>query len=323
MTEKELERQIKNLESIDTSKVSIEEIKELLKPIFKDFFFPLPKIQNDSFLYRTVKLPLDKKPEFFKEIIYPPKEIVNYHQRANRPGNPVFYCSTSKQAAVYEGRYKVDDTVTLSEWEVKENTFLLPVHVGFYSNFLTGWDNKFHNPKFEDYSMFQRNEEEIRKMKLIHSYLAKLFCQIFTEDHKYKLSIAIAESVGFNSESNGEIKKIGHEQYVGKSAVDALLFPSILMKGNSDNLAIRRYSFHKKVRLVSIDFCQIKELSESGVKYEELDFANSLDKNQKIQWKGRKGKIIIPPNSGLVSISHISSNTFEVKRSDGNKIYRT
>jgi len=317
----ETQKKLKEIENLDTNTLSVSDIIEIINPLLTGISFGTPLIDNNGSFYRAVKL--DKKPEIFDDIIYPPTKYVTSFQRLNEPGCPVFYCSNSNHICVFEGRYKNGDVVTISEWEVIEGKKLVTTNIGYTEHLKTWskrevpvWETK-HDP------LKGKTAEEIEKNKLILDFLSKIFCQNFDdENNKYKLSIAISNILGFNTESKNVFEKIGEQKYrAGKDPMEGIIYPSIIAEAKADNLAIRRFSFHEKMKFVCADYIRVIEVNENIFKFEELDFSNEIDADKKIIWKGRRGNILVPKDSP-VKIIKTDENEFTASRIDGGKLYR-
>ncbi len=313
MNHSELEKKLNKLHSLDTSNISIDEIKDLIKPLLGDFFTNTILINHEHYIFRSTYIKDNVKPCKLAQIIYPPKEKLILYQRVNRPRNPVFYASSSMKGAVLEGRFKTNQRIAVSEWEVLLGQVLIPSVIGFTEAF------KLENTKEEIIKTLTK--EQIKKNFLVMNFLSELFSEEIDVNHRYKLSIAISESIGFDTESTGELNKIKEDYHKGVGFIDALLYPSIQSIKTSDNLAIRRHSFHKKLKLVSVDFYEIEKISKSDFKYKELDFANQIDENGNIIWKGRPGNYVLPKNA-KVSVKALSTKEFFISRIDGKKMYR-
>ena len=322
MTIEEIEKQIKLVESLDTSIVTIEEIKLLIDPVLKSVFFTTPLIDQSTSLYRSVKFG-NSKVENYNQIIYPPKSIVQNYQRLNEPFKPVFYCSSSINCCVLEGRYKVGDFLNISEWEVKPDNKLLTSNVG-YTSFLNEWSKR-EVPKWHKNSkVFEHKAiEEIESNYLVLDFISRLFCKNFdTDSTKYKITIAIANILGFDSESSEIFKLIGEGLLSGEKAMEAIVYPSILSNANYDNFAIRRYSFHNKVDFVSTEYVKILSLTDENIEFEILDFSNEIDENNKFIWKGRAGQYTLTENNVGVHIKRTSDTMYQISRTDGKKMYK-
>lgn len=317
----EIKSQIELIESLDANSTSIEEYKNLINPLLNNIFMTSPLIDKSTYLFRAVKL--DKKAEKFTDIIYPPKHFLQSYQRLNKPKCPAFYCSTSKHCCVFEGRYKTGDLISISEWEVLDDKNLATVNIG-YTDYLKKWTKEeLPNWHKDEDKIKGKTSQEIDKNYLILDFMSKLFCQNFDNDNsKYKITIAISNIFSFDTESESVFEKIGEEHFKGENAFEALIYPSILTKAKADNLAIRRFTFHKKIKFVSAEYVRILSVDENDFSFEVIDFANEIDIDNNILWKGRPGKDIIP-RGVEVKLQKLSDGNFSLSRNDGEKMYKS
>ena len=319
MTRDDLEEYITLIESIDTTTASIQEIRDVLEPIVGLIFLGTPLIDNSHSFYRAVRL--ESKPKVFENLIYPPKQYLTNYQRLNEPGCPVFYCTTSVQAAVYEGRYKEGDFVTISQWEVIEKKTLVATNVG-YTEHLNNWSSQDIPKWHKGVKLKNVSDDDKEKNNIILNFLSALFCKNFDDDKSgYKLCIAISNLLGFNTESQTEFKKTGEQEFEGTTPFDGFIYPSILMNAEVDNLAIRTHSFHKKMKFVSAEYVKIISITKNNFKVEEIDFANNIDEDGNISWKGRRGNWVSPQGVEVV-LTKIAKNEFTIARKDGGKLYK-
>ncbi|MCC7507449.1 MAG: hypothetical protein IT259_19235 [Saprospiraceae bacterium] len=119
--EKELELAIGRLNNIDLWKLEIEEIIELLRPLRIGLLQFAYSLAIGQFLYRGRKVA--KKVTNMSELSYPPSEVVGW-MRANRPNNPIFYCSTDGVTVLSEISAEVGDMVLLSKWKCLEKFYV-------------------------------------------------------------------------------------------------------------------------------------------------------------------------------------------------------
>lgn len=321
MNNQQLNELFEIIENYDTDTATLEEIKHLINPVLNSIFMNTPLIDNSEYLFRSVNLG-NLKPSKFDQIIYPPKDMLKNYQRLNEPFCPVFYCSTSKHSAVFEGRYKVGDLIAISEWEVIEDKNLATTNIG-YTKFMENWTDR-KNPKWhENTERFKgKSKEDIERNYLVLDFLSKIFCKNFDDKNsKYKISIAISNLLGFHTESENTFIKIGHEQFKGENAFEAVVFPSILMKAKADNLAIRRDIFHKKINFVCVEFLKITKVDENDFAFEVIDFANEIE-NGDILWKGRPGNFTLTQGV-LTKLEKTFENGFALTREDGKKLYKS
>ena len=123
----EIQKAIQTIKELDFRRVEIDEIKELLIPIFKGFVINTPKFKPGLTLYRGRYC--DIKPTNVSDLTYPPKEKIEENQRVNRAGHSVFYCSTARNVPFFELDVKLGDKIVVSKWETTEE--LLVNNVGY------------------------------------------------------------------------------------------------------------------------------------------------------------------------------------------------
>lgn len=321
MTVEELRGKIDFIESMDYNSLTIDEIRSKLEPIVGLIAFGGLLYDSTLTFYRSVKLP--HKPAQYSQLIYPPKEIVTSYQRVNMPGCPVFYCANSKHTSIFEGRYQPGDLIAISEWEVKKDQNLLATNVGFTTN-LKKMDIKNNIPNWHhELRGVNMSDEEKYKNYLILDFLSEIFCKNFDSDNsKYKLSIAISNILGFNTESETEFVKIGEHKITGETPMEAILYPSILRNGFTENLAIRRSSFHKKLNFICVNYVRVINVNADDYEIEELDFSCDIDVDEKIVWKGRRGEFTLTEGM-TANVTRVGMNKYTIESKDGRKLYRS
>ena len=100
-------------------------------------------------------------------------------------------------------------------------------------------------------------------------------------EHLYKLSIAIAESHFSNDMFGG------------------LLFPTIAMRANADNLALKPECVDKCLSLSKVEYFRVDENDSKNFTCTLLDFADAFEGNGQILWKGRLPQWVIQPGQAL------------------------
>lgn len=264
---KEIEEAICELRSLDFKKATIEGILDKLHTFFIGYILSCPIFDPGLKVYRGVHR--KTKPLKISEIKYPPKDKTKVN-RVNRAGQPVFYCSSSFQIPFVELDFLNGDFVALSVWETKEK--LLVNNIG-YTQKTELWWNKERHP--------QQLTEEIK-------LIAKFFTEEFRkkipegEEHLYKMTIAIAE---------------GHFSQAG---FNGLLYPSVAMNANGDNLALKPEYVEQHLKCLYVAWIEILSAIDNSFKYCILDEASSFHTDGTIQWTGKPPREwSIKPRSGL------------------------
>jgi hypothetical protein len=262
----EIQKAIQTIKELDIKSVEIDSIKELLKPILKGFVVNTPKFKPGLTLYRGRYF--ETKPTNVCDLTYPPKEYIKSNQRVNRAGHPVFYCSTDREVLFFElTDVKPKDKIVVSKWETTEE--LLVNNVGYTR---TCFSNLKSNRESQTWGEIKKEINIPETNDLVNEFLSQEFTKIVPagKEDLYKISIAIAE------------KLFSDDRF------DGLLYPTISMKANADNLALKpRYIDEKKIAIKMVEYIQIDTKEDFKYKITVLDFANSFKEDGTIEWKGR------------------------------------
>ena len=194
-------------------KLSIDEIRELIRPLMKGVSVQAPIIHAGNFLYRARKIDglFNKNRKILLEELKNPPPDKATLGRVNRDGQSVFYCSGSKEPVFFElPNLSNGDEIILSFWKTTED--MIVNNLG-YTDFIfsqmgakrvaPSWSVK----KFDDTRQsITLNENSIptetKEMILSHDdnrILRKLISKEFMrqvsdlERHYYKITTAIAE----------------------------------------------------------------------------------------------------------------------------------
>ena len=66
-----------------------------------------------------------------------------------------------------------------------------------------------------------------------------------------------------------------------------LIYPSIGMWGNMDNLVLYPEIVEQFLKFISVEYIRIDEIKDQQFQITRMDFANSLSSRGEIEWKGR------------------------------------
>lgn len=260
----EIQKVIELVKSIDLRTKDIDSLKEILFPIFKGYIKSTPHFEPGLILYRGIKC--NKIPNNLNNLKHPPKEKTK-DSRVNRSGNPVFYCSTARGVPFFELDCIPGNTIAISKWKTVDK--LLVNNVGYTDTCFSKLNSNRNNPK---YGEIKKETEVPTSNSLIDDFLTNEFTKVVPVDQEYlyKISIAIAEKL------------------FSDDLFDGLLYPTIPMRGNADNLAIKpRYLDENKLKIESVEFIRIDSKKDFTFQVTVLDFANSFKGDGSIEWKGR------------------------------------
>jgi hypothetical protein len=137
----------------------------------------------------------------------------------------------------------------------------------------------------------------------ISSYLGSKFTQVVEsgEEYKYKLTIAIGRKLLMSNLING------------------LLYPTIAMSANADNIALKTEFFDLKMKLVSVEFVKVTEQKGMQYKLNILDSATRIDEKGNILWSGRRLHWVLR-NRGEEIVVKSDGNIWVAYDKNGNRV---
>jgi len=254
---KQIQDIIEEIRRLDLEVVDIDIIKEKLKPLFKGYTLRAPIYEPGLKLYRGRVC--NEKPNNIKDMTYPPAKLITKYQRVNRPGQSIFYCCAGRRVPFFECFVKTGDKFILSQWKTVSRLFVN--NIGYSNDNIMGLQ-----PKSSD----ELKEANI----LIRNFIDEEFTKIVSEgkEYLYKISIALAE------------------KHFSDDIFNGLLYPSIAIKGRSDNLALKPQYVDKNLTIGRVEFIQIILVKGFEYKIKVLDLATSFGKDGSMEWKGHPGK---------------------------------
>ena len=122
----EILSRIAEIENLDLQSVSIDQIKELLNPLFERYSISTLGYHSDLFLYRGIKY--SERPENISYLTFPPKHLAKCN-RASREGEQIFYASGMREVPFFELDIQNGDKLVLSKWKTTKK--LLVNNVGY------------------------------------------------------------------------------------------------------------------------------------------------------------------------------------------------
>ena len=324
LTNEQVQEIIIEAEKIDTESTDIDVIKNLLEPLTMQITLATPAIPPGTVFYRATQFLPANQAKSLENIWYAPEDKVWGYHRVGRPNQPVFYCSDSSQVTLSEIRPKVGDLIVLSEWE--NTSLLLMTNTGFSQKQQEIWKGEggTERPLWARASLpeeFKLSHEEEEVNNIIVDYFSEMFSKDVAEDknHLYKVSAAIAELLGFNFKGEEKFERIKKDLHKGTGAsFDGILFPTIIRKGIADNFAIRKHSVDTKLRFLCADQIRITAIENGNISYEEINYANSADEHNNIEWKGRKGTFSTTGEGDIMKMEKIGENEWSVSVTDKN-----
>lgn len=269
---------IQKLRHLDYDAVDVDTIKDMLKPLFSGHYVVCaPIIPKGHRFYRGVRRP--EKPGKVSELSYPPTAEITCYQRANRPGEPLFYCCTSRNVPFFELGLMPGECVAVSRWRSDERIILN--NVGYMHEVFASKDANRQCPRWggkREHPSYATQENQ-----LITRFLSEEFTKVVLagEEVRHKTSVAIAEKHFRQDITMPDGKRL---------AFSALLYPTIAMKANADNLAVKPEFVDLHFRLEQVEYIRVDDAQTAEYEYKVtiLDFANTFGADGAIEWRGRR-----------------------------------
>ena len=171
-------------------------------------------------------------PNRIEEIWYPPVERTPWN-RANRPQQPMFYCTSDPDCALREIGADIGDTVVFATWRTTGKMLLHDL--GFSSQVLSRAGSRRRLSKH--HRKFYRKQLDTEG-KAVRDFFAFAFTEPSPQD--YRLTVAIAEA---HSDPD----------FAG------ILYPSVAKAANTDNLALLPSFVNSGLSLIKAQVFQVDQ----------------------------------------------------------------
>jgi hypothetical protein len=232
-------------------------------------------------LYRAVTW--NEKPQNIKALSYPPSHKAGFG-RANFPGDPKFYCSGNPKAPFFELNLKPGDKVAFASWYTATNIILAPL--GYTSEVFCELNSNRKTPQVIEQRDKHPNTLKPRN-KAVSNFFSEEFTKRVSDDEKYSYKISAIISQSFSNESTPDC---------------AIVYPSVAMHANAENLALHPNYVDKYLRIKSVTWYLINHIENLSCTVTPLNYADSFDDTGYIQWQvtDEKQEIISVQNKEYV-----------------------
>lgn len=253
--------QIKVLEQISQKEISLErknDIVKLLDSLLKNFFY----LRHEYLFEEIYRITINKnilkgniRIKDIRQLKYPPnKSYVTKYGRCNLPSQPIFYGSLTRMTSLNELKPKVGDLITESTWvpKIEKPLLYLPIFLNQptnepFKNIATGevipgitnittlkMEHAFNN----SLKNYPPNTKKL--YYAIMKFIANCFSKQVnnTNHYNYLLSAYLSDKF-FSMLEDGNIQ--------------AIFYPSVQDKLNSENLAIKPEAFDKTYKILKVD----------------------------------------------------------------------
>lgn len=268
---------IAHVRAADLKSISIDDLKEALIPVFRGYIVTAPRFNPGLELFRARLL---EKPTHVRDLLYPPTDVAPLG-RANREGASLLYCCSSREPSFFELTPSAGSTLVVSKWTTTAS--LLVNHVGFTREAFESLGSERSHSAWSDRPVDEHGEA--------NAEIARFLAEAFTprvrvdERHKYRLSVAIGEKL------------------FAADMFDGLLYPSIAMRANSDNVAIKPTYADRHLKFERAEFARIDAVRDLQFDITVLDTAVALDGSGNIQWRGRLDHWVLHKQGDALTMS--------------------
>ena len=297
--------------------IDIDTVKELIRPLLAGSEMQFPIIPMGTTLFRG-RLISDKfkKSDAVKivDLTYPPRQYAELG-RVNRMQDSLFYCSTVQEAVYYELQgLSTGDEVILSCW--RTNAPLLVSNLGYTQFVFDILGAKRTLPvwrKFDNQKQFKLSIDNVTETKATTSLssdqnreLQEAISAAFALDvnessrYKYKLTVALSELYM-------------EEVYNSRVQISGILYPSMKMSANDDNVALKIEYVDKQLEFFKAKHIKILKREGMRLSISMLDFADNVSDDGALDWKGRLPKFVLK-NDG-------TGNSITIIRFSGADVY--
>lgn len=286
----------------------IDFLKTRLELLFRGYAISAPILMPDQMLYRGV--PWGEKPSSATKLSYPPAKVITNFQRVNRPHQPMFYCSAARAAPFFELGLRSGECVAISKWRVTKK--ILVNHVGYRQ----GVFNRLRSNRATPDWKVEHPRVSSGTNKLVANFFASEFSCVVPQgqEYLYKISIAIAEKL---YQGNLHMDSVG-EEFDGERRFGGILYPTLAMRANSDNVALLPEFADRYLRLESVEWVRVDSVSDdfnNQYQITMLDFASSFGEGGEIEWKGRPPQWTVP--AGATFLAAVENGKWVVRNQKG------
>lgn len=259
-----IKRAIENLENSDLQKIKISELEVLLIPLFSGYKINVPRFEAGVYLYRGRKC---EKPSSLDQVYYPKPEYIKKIGRINHIEQPFFYATAARSVPFFELDVKNGDLIAIACWKTTKQMLLN--HVGFTKE--CKLDLSANRDLTSIYEFIKNMQQFDDKNKIVENYLASKFTEKVSppNEYKFKMTIAIAKKL-----LNGNL-------------IDGIMYPTIAMSGNADNIALKPQYADTNLKFVSVEFFRITDRKGTLISFDVLDSATTVNSKNEFNWSGR------------------------------------
>jgi hypothetical protein len=261
-------KHLASLRHLDLRKHSIDELTERVRDMLHGQTLRCLEFAPGLVLYRGI---ISKEcPEFVRDVSYPPAERIVRDQRANRAGEPMFYCSATWHPPFFEAGVKPGDHIIISRWQTRKPLRLISFG---YADVCVD-DPHTDRERALGWALRQLPDDT----RALATFLTKVFTRTVHDDtaHHYRLSIAVAEACQLGT------------------AFDGLLYPSAAMPSPAHNLAIHpSYLDSGNLALQYVEQLRVNHIETETIDAFSLNIARDTDAEGRLHWLNQPGNWVL------------------------------
>jgi len=242
---------------------TIESLKTYLRRRIGGYTVAIKYITTENLLYRGRVC--RGRPSTIDEVSYPPPERVTSLGRANRVGQPMFYCCRGAFPVFFEIHVREGDMIAVSEWAVSEPLWMH--NLGFHPETLEQLGGPIR-PSFSSPIPRETNRNERLRRAMSMAFTARV---LQGDEHLYKETIAINELL-FDRAS--PIPARDHGGPSDRRAAGTV-YPTVQMRGLADNIAVEPEFVDRYLRIRSVRYVQVEGVDHVQLAYNFLTVAHA------------------------------------------------
>jgi hypothetical protein len=258
-------------------RLTIEALKNQLCTKLGGMVRAVKNITAGNIIYRGVCW--DHRPDLISQLSYPPPDKITKLGRLNRPGQSVFYASCAPPGVFYELKASEGSLIAFSEWEVMKPLWMH--NLGYHADALTrlgALPNTARLPLIEPIPNETLHNKRVRKKVAL----------AFTEDvppgfeYRYKQSVALTE---FWCEHQQRLPI--HPDGPETDRVAGVVYPSLQMRGDADNLMLWPEFVHSSMALRQVQYVLVEKADYKRLAYSflTLELAHKFTDGISINWR--------------------------------------
>lgn len=217
----------------------------------------------------------------------------------------MFYCSIAREAPFFELSLEAGELVAISKWRSTHKLFVN--NVGYHASVFTSLDSARAPQRWSNADSPPTSQSN----EFVREFFAQEFAKIVSYEYEYKMSVAIAEKLLGKLEIDSMNFPFDCEPHFA-----GILYPTIAMRANSDNLALIPRFVDRFLRMEKVEYILVKE-KKPDFKYDiqVIDFSNSFEPDGTINWKGRHPVLNLQPGEEVMAL--VENGKWVFRKSSG------